>query len=263
MDVSVVIPIFNELDNLGPLHEQLDQVLSKLRHAYEILFIDDGSTDGSVERLREIAQRDARVKVVCFRRNFGQTAAMQAGLQMAAGDVIVTMDGDLQNDPNDIPVMLEKLDEGFDLVHGWRKHRQDAWLNRKLPSKIANWLISKVTRFPIHDLGCTLKVMRREIARELELYGEMHRFIPILAHARGARCAEVVTKHHPRRHGKTKYGIGRTSRVILDLITVKYMLSYFASPMKLFGKIGLWAGMAESSPNTRFSIGGLIDSTLE
>ena len=139
--------------------------------------------------------------------------------------------------------MLEKLDEGYDLVHGWRKNRQDAWLNRKLPSKIANWLISKVTRFPIHDLGCTLKVMRREIARELELYGEMHRFIPILAHARGARCAEVVTKHHPRRHGKTKYGIGRTSRVILDLITVKYMLSYFASPMKLFGKIGLWAGM--------------------
>jgi glycosyltransferase involved in cell wall biosynthesis len=164
---------------------------------------------------------------------------MQAGLQMASGDVVVTMDGDLQNDPDDIGMLLAKIDEGYDLVHGWRKRRQDAFLNRRLPSMIANWIISKTTKFPIHDLGCTLKAIRREIAQDLELYGEMHRFIPILAHWRGARCLEVVTNHHPRRFGKTKYGIGRTLRVVLDLITVKYMLDYFASPMKLFGMVGL------------------------
>jgi glycosyltransferase involved in cell wall biosynthesis len=239
MDVSIVVPIYNERDNIMPLYRQLDQVLRSMPRDYEILFVDDGSTDGSREQLRQLADADPRVKAVLFRRNYGQTAAMQAGLQMAAGDAIVTLDGDLQNDPADIPMMLDKLDEGYDLVHGWRKHRQDAWINRKLPSKLANWLISKTTRFPIHDLGCTLKAIRRDIAQELELYGEMHRFIPILAHQRGARCAEVVTNHHPRRFGKTKYGIGRTTRVILDLITVKYMLDYFASPMKLFGKIGL------------------------
>ena len=156
-------------------------------------------------------------------------------LQMASGDVIVTMDGDLQNDPGDIPMMVEKLDEGYDLVHGWRKNRQDKWLSRKLPSKAANWLISRTTRFPIHDLGCTLKAIRREIAQELELYGEMHRFIPILAHQRGARCVEVVTRHHARQFGTSKYGISRTFRVLLDLITVKYLLDYVASPMQLFG----------------------------
>ena len=176
---------------------------------------------------------------------------MQAGIQHSTGDVIVTLDGDLQNDPLDIPTLVNKLDEGYDLVHGWRKQRQDTLLTRKLPSKIANWLISTVTRFPIHDLGCTLKAIRREIAVELELYGEMHRFIPILAHQRGARCVEVVTRHYPRRFGKTKYGLSRTVRVVLDLVTVKYMLDYFGSPMKLFGQfgmacfvIGLAAGLA-------------------
>lgn len=244
MQVSIVIPIYNELDNVWPLYRQLDAVLREQDRSYEILFIDDGSLDGTDRRLQEIAARDSHVKVVRFRRNYGQTAAMHAGIQHATGEVIVTMDGDMQNDPTDIPMMLDKIDEGFDLVHGWRKNRQDALVNRKLPSKIANWLISKVTHFPIHDLGCTLKAIRREIATELELYGEMHRFIPILAHQRGARCAEVVTKHHPRRFGETKYGIGRTFRVILDLITVKYMLDYFASPMKLFGKFGLWSAAA-------------------
>jgi len=244
MQVSIVIPIYNELDNVWPLYRQLDAVLREQDRSYEILFIDDGSLDGTDRRLKEVAARDSHVKVVRFRRNYGQTAAMHAGIQHATGEVIVTMDGDMQNDPTDIPMMLDKIDEGFDLVHGWRKNRQDAFVNRKLPSKIANWLISKVTRFPIHDLGCTLKAIRREIASELELYGEMHRFIPILAHQRGARCAEVVTKHHPRRFGETKYGIGRTFRVILDLITVKYMLDYFASPMKLFGKFGLWSAAA-------------------
>jgi glycosyltransferase involved in cell wall biosynthesis len=201
--------------------------------------VDDGSDDGSWEHLQALATTDSRLKVVRFRRNYGQTAALQAGLQLAQGDVIVTMDGDLQNDPADIPLLVEKLDEGYDLVHGWRKNRKDAWLNRRLPSMIANWVISRTTRFPIHDLGCTLKAIRREIAQELELYGEMHRFIPILAHQRGARCVEMVTRHHPRRFGISKYGISRTLRVILDLITVKYVLDYFPSPMKLFGLLGI------------------------
>jgi glycosyltransferase involved in cell wall biosynthesis len=221
------------------LYEQLDRVVADLGRSCEVVIVDDGSTDGSFQRLEELAHIDNRIKVVRFRRNFGQTAAMQAGIQFASGDVIVTMDGDLQNDPCDIRMMLSKIDEGYDLVHGWRKDRQDPWLNRRLPSQLANRLISRVTGFPIHDLGCTLKAVRREIACELELYGEMHRFIPILAHARGARCVEVVTRHHARQHGQTKYGISRTLRVILDLMTVKYILAYAASPMKLFGVIGL------------------------
>jgi glycosyltransferase involved in cell wall biosynthesis len=239
MTISVVVPICNELENIQPLYQQLAAVLASLPRPWEILFVDDGSIDGSSQRLKELAARDTRVKIVRFRRNFGQTAAMQAGIQHSTGDVIVTLDGDLQNDPLDIPTLVNKLDEGYDLVHGWRKQRQDTLLTRKLPSRIANWLISRVTGFPIHDLGCTLKAMRREIAVELELYGEMHRFIPILAHQRGARCVEVVTRHHPRRFGKTKYGLSRTVRVVLDLVTVKYMLDYFASPMKLFGRFGL------------------------
>ena len=242
MSISIVVPIYNEVENVPLLYEQLVAVLPELNRPWEILFVDDGSKDGTAEKLAELARRDERVKVIRFRRNFGQTAAMHAGLQYAGGDVIVTLDGDLQNEPADIPMMVRKLDEGYDLVHGWRKQRQDAFLNRKLPSKIANWLISRVTRFPIRDLGCTLKAIRRDIARELELYGEMHRFIPILAHQRGARCVEVETRHHPRRFGQTKYGISRTLRVVLDLITVKYMLDYFASPMKLFGQIGLACG---------------------
>lgn len=241
MSVSVVIPIYNERDNISRLYWELNKVLPNLDVPYEILFVDDGSKDGSTEALKELAASDAHVKVVAFRRNYGQTSAMQAGIDFASHDVIITMDGDLQNDPSDIPMMLAKLEEGYDLVHGWRRDRKDAMLLRKIPSRIANKLIARVTRFPINDLGCTLKAIRREIAQELELYGEMHRFIPILAHQRGARCAEVITKHHPRTAGKTKYGIDRTFRVILDLITVKYMLDYFAHPMKLFGGIGLWS----------------------
>jgi glycosyltransferase involved in cell wall biosynthesis len=239
MSVSIVVPICNELENIPRLYQQLAAVLPRLDRPWEILFVDDGSTDGSVEALKELAAADERVKIVRFRRNYGQTAAMHAGIRHATGDVIVTLDGDLQNDPLDIPMMVAKLDEGFDLVHGWRKQRHDTLITRKLPSLAANWLISKTTGFPIHDLGCTLKAIRREIAQELELYGEMHRFIPILAHQRGARCVEVVTRHHPRRFGQTKYGLSRTVRVLLDLLTVKYMLDYFASPMKLFGRFGL------------------------
>jgi glycosyltransferase involved in cell wall biosynthesis len=230
------------VENVPILYGQVVRVLAEIQRPAEILFVDDGSTDGTLARLGELAAADERVKVVELRRNFGQTAAMHAGLQLAEGEIIVTLDGDLQNDPADIPMMVAKIEEGYDLVHGWRKNRQDAW-HRKLPSRIANWLIARSCRFPIHDLGCTLKAIRREIAQELELYGEMHRFIPILAHQRGARCVEVVTRHHPRRFGRTKYGLSRTVRVLLDLITVKYMLDYFASPMKLFGRIGLACGL--------------------
>jgi glycosyltransferase involved in cell wall biosynthesis len=233
--------MYNERDNVQPLYDQLTAVGAKLPQPVEIIFVDDGSRDGTAARLDELAASDERVKIVRFRRNYGQTAAMQAGIEHATHSIVVTLDGDLQNEPGDIPMMIAKLGEGYDLVHGWRKDRQDTWINRKLPSRIANSLISKTTGFPIHDLGCTLKVMRREIAQELELYGEMHRFIPILAHARGARCVEVPVRHHARRFGKTKYGISRTVRVVLDLITVKYMLDYFASPMKLFGRFGLAA----------------------
>ncbi len=238
IEVSVVVPIFNEVDNIDLLVAGIRAAMETQPRPFEIILVDDGSTDGSAEKLRAAAESDRRIRILLLRRNFGQTAAMHAGIQHAYGDAIVTIDGDLQNDPGDIPKMLDLLDQGYDLVHGWRKNRQDEWIRRKLPSRIANGLISAVTGFPIHDLGCTLKVIRREIAVQLELYGEMHRFIPILAHQLGARCLEVETRHHPRRFGTTKYGLGRTLRVVLDLITVKYMLKYFASPMKLFGTIG-------------------------
>lgn len=237
--VSIVVPIYNEEETIPHLYTAIKKVVPVLGRPCEIVFVDDGSRDRSPTLLTQLAERDSSVKVVLFRRNFGQTAAMSAGLEMAEGDAIVTLDGDLQNDPTDIPMMIAKLEEGYDLVHGWRKNRQDALVNRKIPSKIANWLISHVTKFPVHDLGCTLKAIRREHAKDLRMYGEMHRFIPILAHWQGARCAEVVTKHHARQFGQTKYGIWRTVRVILDLMTVKYLTQYSASPMKLFGGVGL------------------------
>ncbi|MBL8852470.1 MAG: glycosyltransferase [Planctomycetaceae bacterium] len=237
--VSIVVPVHNELENLPRLHAEVCQALDGRSSSFELILVDDGSTDGSVEVIKKLVSQDSRVKSVILRRNFGQTAAMQAGIDHAQGDVIVTLDGDLQNDPADIPMMLETIDQGYDLVHGWRKQRQDYFLSRRLPSRLANWLISRTTKFPIHDLGCTLKAIRREIAGELNLYGEMHRFIPILAHLRGARCCEVVTHHRPRIHGKTKYGLDRTFRVVLDLLTVWYMQRFLASPMKLFGGIGI------------------------
>lgn len=239
MSVSVVVPIYNEIENISLLHTAVTAVMKQLGQPYELILVNDGSRDGSSEALEAVAAADPAVRVIEFRKNYGQTAAMQAGIQAASMDTVVLLDGDLQNDPTDIPMLLDKLNEGYDLVHGWRKNRQDTFINRKLPSKIANWLISKVTGFPVHDLGCTLKAVRTEIAQELQLYGEMHRFIPILAHWRGARCVEVVTNHHPRRFGQSKYGISRTTRVILDLLTVKYFIQYVVSPMKLFGSIGL------------------------
>jgi len=240
--VSVVVPIYNELDNIDPAWDELSSLLKNLGRAFEVLFVDDGSTDGSRQKLTDLAVDHPEIRVVLLRRNFGQTAAMHAGIQHASCDYIVTMDGDLQNDPASIPAMLEKLDEGYDLIHGWRKSRQDRFLSRKLPSILANKLISKVTGFPINDLGCTLKAMRSEIAKDLELYGEMHRFIPILADNLGARCFEMPVGHRARIHGDSKYGIGRFIRVLLDLITVKYMTKYFASPMKFFGMLGVFVG---------------------
>ncbi len=239
MSVSVVVPIYNEVENIPLLHKAVTSVMQQLGRPYELILVNDGSKDGSAAALEDLARQDSCVKVIEFRKNYGQTAAMQAGMQAATMDSVVLLDGDLQNDPTDIPMMLAKLEEGYDLVHGWRKNRQDTFINRKLPSKIANWLISRVTGFPVHDLGCTLKAIKTEIAQELQLFGEMHRFIPILAHWRGAKCVEVVTNHHPRRFGTSKYGISRTTRVLLDLMTVKYFIQFVVSPMKLFGSIGL------------------------
>jgi glycosyltransferase involved in cell wall biosynthesis len=243
MKVSVVTPIYNEIDNVAPLVNAVVAALTPISHEFELICVDDGSTDGTRQKLAELVKTEPRLRVVELRRNYGQTAAMSAGIEHATGDVIVTIDGDLQNDPSDIPAMLAKIDEGYDLVHGWRKNRQDPFLSRRLPSQIANKLISKTTRFPIHDLGCTLKAMRRNIASDLRLYGEMHRFIPIFAHWHGAKCVEMVTTHHPRRQGKSKYGIMRTFAVLLDLMTVVYLTRYSLKPMRLFGGLGALAGL--------------------
>ena len=262
--VSVVIPVFNELENTPLMHAEISQAMLATGREYELIFVDDGSVDGTTQRLKQIAAEDPCVKLMLFRRNYGQSAAMLAGMQNAACDYVVTIDGDLQNDPADIAMMLAHLDEGYDLVHGWRKDRQDKLVSRKIPSKIANWLISRTTGFPIHDLGCTLKAIRREIASQIELYGEMHRFIPILAHQLGAKSIEVVTNHRARQFGETKYGIGRTFRVVLDLMTVKFILNYLSSPMKLFGKMGLWVtgvGMLSCAATVAMRLFGGVDMT--
>lgn len=241
--VSIVVPVFNEQDNIAPLVQEISAAMSAVEGEWELLIVDDGSRDETANRVKQLCHNEPRLRLVTLMRNYGQTAALQAGIQHAQGEIVVTMDGDLQNDPRDIPRMLDVLNQGYDLVHGWRRDRQDAWMNRKLPSRIANWLIARVTGVRVRDLGCTLRVMRAELAQQLELYGEMHRFIPILAHQLGARSTEIETHHRPRKFGVTKYGIGRTTRVLFDLITVKYMLKYFDSPMKLFGQIGLWVGL--------------------
>jgi len=239
MDLSVVIPIKDERDNLAPLHERLRQALQPLGLSYEILFVDDGSTDGSFAALEEIARGDPHVKAVRLRRNFGQSAALQAGIDWSCGDVLVTMDGDLQNDPADIPRLLDKLAEGYDAVLGLRARRQDHLLIRKIPSLLGNWLIRKVTGVPIKDMGCTLRALRRDLAEGLPLYGEMHRFVPVLAQQYGGRLAQIPVRHHPRTAGKTKYGLTRTFRVVLDLITVKFLHSYLTRPMHVMGLAGL------------------------
>lgn len=262
--LSVIVPVYNEMGNVGPLHAELAAVLDDIGKPYEIIFVDDGSTDGTARALEELAAGDPNTRLVFFRRNFGQTAAMKAGIDHATMDAIVTIDGDCQNDPSDIKMMVAMLEDGCDLVHGWRKDRKDSALSRKLPSRIANWLISRVTRFPIHDLGCTLKVMRRGILTEVELYGDMHRFIPILLFQRGARCREVVTRHRARVSGETKYGIGRTLVVLLDLMMVKYLLDYSAHPIRLFGgfsMLGFLAGLVALIATIAMKIFWGIDMT--
>jgi glycosyltransferase involved in cell wall biosynthesis len=247
--LSVVIPIKDERDNLRPLYQHLRDALNPLigttgpagLRDYEIVLVDDGSADGSFEVLQELAAADRRVKVVALRRNFGQTPALRAGIDCASGDVLATMDGDLQNDPADIPLLLEKLAEGHDAVFGLRKNRQDKLFVRKLPSLAGNWLIRKVTGVTIMDMGCTLRVMRRDLAEALPLYGEMHRFVPVLAKMHGARVAQVDVHHHPRVAGVTKYTLSRTIRVLLDLITVKFLHSYVTRPMHALGVPGLAA----------------------
>jgi len=246
MLLSVVIPVYNEVENLPLLHRALHDALDDRSYPWEVILVDDGSLDGSVGILEELATADSEhIRVVEFRRNFGQTAAIAAGIDHAAGDVIVLMDADLQNDPQDIPMMLAKLDEGYDVVSGWRYQRQDT-LSRRLPSRIANGLIAKVTGVGLHDYGCTLKAYRRDVITGFRLYGEMHRFIPVYARMVGASIVEVKVNHHPRRFGKAKYGLGRILKVILDLLTVKYLLSYSAKPIYLFGGVGfglMGAGM--------------------
>ncbi len=241
MDLSVIIPIKDERDNLGPLHERLRASLLPLNLSYELIVVDDGSTDGSFEVLQELASRDAALKVVRLRRNFGQTAALRAGIDWSSGDVLVTMDGDLQNDPVDIPRLLTVLHQGYDAVLGLRADRQDNFLIRTLPSWIANWVIRKVTGVQIKDLGCTLRALRRDVAEALPLYGEMHRFVAVLAQQHGARLTQIPVQHHPRTAGKTKYNLTKSVRVVLDLITIKFLHGYLTRPMHVMGLAGLIA----------------------
>jgi len=239
MDLSIVLPVYNEAGNLEQLYQQLTAALEPLGHDYEIVAVDDGSTDGSAEVLRRLHVADPRVKVIRLRRNFGQTAAFSAGFDHARGRVIITLDADLQNDPADIPILLAKLNEGYDIVSGWRVERKEPFFLRRLPSIVANWLISGVIGVKLHDYGCSLKVYRREVIENIHLYGELHRFIPAMASWMGVRVAEVPVRHAPRRYGKSKYNIARTVRVILDLLTVRFLLSYSARPMQIFGLMGL------------------------
>jgi glycosyltransferase involved in cell wall biosynthesis len=238
-DISVFLPVLNEEPNLRPLHEKLDRALAQLGRSAEIIYVDDGSTDGSLAVLRELAAKDQRVRVIALRRNYGQTPAMAAGIDAARGKVLIPMDADLQNDPADIARLLDKIDEGYDVVSGWRKKRQDKLFTRKIPSMIANRVISWIGGVPLHDYGCSLKAYRRESLADVHLYGEMHRFIPIYASWSGARVTEIPVEHHARTMGKSKYGLSRTIKVIFDLMTIKFMASYQTKPLYVFG----WAGL--------------------
>jgi glycosyltransferase involved in cell wall biosynthesis len=239
MDLSIVVPVYNEEENIPSLYQQLTAVLEPLGRSYEIICVDDGSADRSFELLAELAEQDPRIKVVQFRRNFGQTAGFSAGFDYAQGEVVITIDADLQNDPASIPVLLDKIEEGYDLVSGWRADRQDPFFSRRLPSMIANWLIAKTTGVDVHDRGCSLRAHRLEVVKQMHLYGELHRFLPDVASWIGVSMAEVPVGHRPRRFGKSKYGISRTFRVILDLITVRFLLSYSTRPIHIFGSLGL------------------------
>ncbi len=239
LDISVIIPVYNEENNIEKLYKEITDILSGYKYKYEIIFIDDGSTDHTPDRLEALFNKDPHLIVICLSNNFGQTAAMSAGFDKAEGEIIVTMDGDLQNNPKDIPRMIKIMDEdGYDVVSGWRRHRKDSFLNRRLPSWLANHLISWVTGVHLHDYGCTLKTYRKRFIKNIRLYGEMHRFIPAYAAWLGAKIIEMEVDHRPRKSGKSKYGILRTFKVVLDLFTVKFLASFFTSPIYLFGMFG-------------------------
>jgi glycosyltransferase involved in cell wall biosynthesis len=258
VDLSIVIPLLNEEQNLEPLYAQLRQVMDTMDRSCELILVDDGSTDGSFEILRRLSGQDQRVSVIRLRRNFGQAAAFSAGFDFARGDVIVTMDGDLQNDPAEIPRLLEKIDEGYDVVSGWRVRRHDRFLTRRLPSKIANFLISKVIGLELHDYGCSLRAYRREVVKNVKLYGELHRFIPALASWMGIRVAEIPVNHAPRRFGRSKYGLRRTIKVILDLLTVKFLLDYATRPIQIFGLLGALCFALGTGISVHLSVGRLF-----
>jgi glycosyltransferase involved in cell wall biosynthesis len=246
--ISILIPVFNEQDSVLACHRELTVVLERWRRPYELVFVDDGSHDRTAELLDEIAARDPRVRVVHFRTNYGQTAAVTAAIDYSRGSILVPMDADLQNDPGDIPALVEKLESGFDVVSGWRKKRQDASWSRILPSRCANWLISRVSGVRLHDYGCSLKAYRRAIIADVRLYGEMHRFIPIYARMNGGKVTEMVVNHRPRRAGRSKYGLERIAKVLLDLLVVKFFLSFAAKPIYVFGGFGMLCVLASLIP---------------
>lgn len=248
LSLSIVVPVFNEENNLSELYEEILKSCKELDITYEIIFVDDGSWDASFPVLRSIQKEDLQVKIIRLRKNFGQTAALSAGFDYAKGEVIITLDADLQNDPQDFALLYEKIREGYDIVSGWRKKRKDRLLTRRIPSAIANWLISRITHIKLHDFGCTLKAFRKEVVKNINLYGELHRFIPAIASNIGVSIAEVVVNHRPRKHGKSKYTVFRFVKVVLDLLTVKFLLSYSTRPLQIFGMIGLASGV----------VGGLI-----
>ena len=246
--LSLVIPVYNEATNLRELHSEITAACQNLGKSYEIIFVDDGSEDDSIPILKQLLKNDPHIRIIQLRKNFGQTAALSAGFDHARGNIIITLDADLQNDPKDFGLLIEKIEEGYDLVSGWRAKRKDRFITRRLPSISANWLISKMTRVKLHDYGCTLKAFRREIIKHIKLYGEMHRFIPAIASNVGVSIAEVKVNHRKRRHGKSKYSVWRFPKVILDLLTVKFLLSYSTRPLQIFGILGLISGI----------IGGII-----
>lgn len=237
--ISVIIPAYNEEENVEPLYEQLKRTLDEANTDYEIFFIDDGSTDNTFKVLKKVHGKDSAVKIIKFRRNFGQALAFSAGFDHSKGEVIITMDGDLQNDPNDIPRLLDKLEEGYDIVKGWRVNRKDPFFSKRLPSKIFNWLTSRITGVKLHDFACAINAYRREVVEDINIYGELHRYIAVLATMKGVSIAEIEVKHHPRIHGESKYKVGRLMRGTFDLITIKFLLSYSTRPLHLFGIPGI------------------------
>jgi glycosyltransferase involved in cell wall biosynthesis len=243
IDISFIIPVYNEVENLLELYREITGSCSNMERSYEMIFIDDGSLDESFPVLKKIQREDTKVKIIKLRKNFGQTAALAAGFDYANGEIIITLDADLQNDPEDFSSLIEKIEMGYDIVNGWRKNRKDRFLTRRLPSSIANWFISIITRVKLHDYGCTLKAFRKDVIKNIRLYGELHRFIPAIASHMGVSITEVEVNHRPRRRGKSKYSIFRFVRVILDLLTVKFLLSYSTRPLQIFGLIGLISGL--------------------